>query len=406
MMTKPERKRILFVDDEEHVLAGLENLLRRQRREWDMAFALGGEAALRELRRQPFDVVVSDMRMPGMDGADLLKRVQVEYPGTARLVLSGHADRDAVMRALPVAHQFLSKPCDADVLRAAIERTCALQTLLHNGTLRAVVGTLDKLPSVSESYLALMRTCIDPDGQPEAVAAIVERDPAMSAKVLQLVNSGCFGFGERIASVHRAVLYLGLELIHTLAASAQVFAPVTMAPQSGFSLDALQDHSVLTARLAKRLVQDPQRADEAFAAAILHDIGKIVLAVGMPDALAQILELARQTGRGIHTVEQDVLGVTHAEIGGYLLGVWGVPFSIVESVAYHHRLAVTSEAGRDVAVAVHVANALVHTMGPASTGRLDTDLLDLHFLNATGLSGDLPKWREIAARELRLYQAA
>lgn len=110
------RKRVLFVDDEQEVLEGLRNLLRRNRHEWDMVFALGGYEALAELSRGTVDVVVTDMRMPGMDGAQLLAQVKTVSPSTARLVLSGHAEKEAILRALPVAHQFLSKPCGGGTL--------------------------------------------------------------------------------------------------------------------------------------------------------------------------------------------------------------------------------------------------------------------------------------------------
>jgi DNA-binding NarL/FixJ family response regulator len=116
------RRRILFVDDEPQVLDGLRDLLWRQRRLWDVDFAAGGDAALLALSRQPFDVVVADLRMPGMDGATLLERVQQDHPGVARIILSGEAERATMLRALRVADHFLGKPCDLSVLMAAIEK--------------------------------------------------------------------------------------------------------------------------------------------------------------------------------------------------------------------------------------------------------------------------------------------
>src|SRR5690606_34045961 len=125
-------RRILFVDDEPHVLDGLRDLLHKRLREWEMSFALGGQEALTLLETRPFDVVISDMRMPGIDGVTLLRLVKERYPAIARIVLSGQAERDAVVNALPVAHQFLSKPCDVEVLYAVVERACGLQGLLQD----------------------------------------------------------------------------------------------------------------------------------------------------------------------------------------------------------------------------------------------------------------------------------
>jgi HD-like signal output (HDOD) protein/CheY-like chemotaxis protein len=400
------RKRILFVDDEQNVLHGLQDILRRHRRQWDMVFALGGEAALAELERAPFDVVVSDMRMPGMDGATLLRRVQQEYPNVARLVLSGHAEREAVVRALPVAHQFLSKPCDAQVLRDVIERTCTLQTLLHDDTVRTIVGRLDRLPSVPRSYLELTSAITGTDGTLAKVGTIVEKDPAMSAKVLQLVNSAFFGNGQHITSVNRAVVYLGIELIQGLALSAEVFATLQGLPiDTSFSLDRLQEHSVITARLARRLVSDPKKADEAFAAAIVHDIGKIVLALSFGAHYGEVLRIADERRVAGQRMEKELLGVTHAEVGAYLLGMWGLPYSIVEAVAYHHTPRLATGAP-EVVAAVHVADMLIDTMLEGDTGPGESDLLDGVFLEEKGLAPMLPHWRTVATRELELYARA
>ena len=169
-------KRILFVDDEQSVLSGLRNALRKQRSHWNMAFALGGQAALAELAKEPTDVIVSDMRMPGMDGASLLERVRDEYPGVARIVLSGHAEPEALMRATRVAHQFLSKPCDPETLRVVVERTCNVQLLLNDQKIRGVIGKLDKLPSAPRTYFELTQAVAQSGASNQEIAAIVERE--------------------------------------------------------------------------------------------------------------------------------------------------------------------------------------------------------------------------------------
>jgi DNA-binding NtrC family response regulator len=113
-----ELKRILFVDDDTALLAGLKNVLHRDRKRWDMVFACSGEAALEEIRRQPFDVVVSDMRMPQLDGHALFRLLRTEAPATARIMLSG-SDCEAAVGDID---ELLAKPCSASVLRSAIER--------------------------------------------------------------------------------------------------------------------------------------------------------------------------------------------------------------------------------------------------------------------------------------------
>jgi HD-like signal output (HDOD) protein len=388
------------VDDEVAVLDALQNLLRKERKRWDMAFAVGAQEALRELERAPVDVIVSDMRMPGMDGAELLARVRDDYPRTARLVLSGHAEREAVLRVLPVAHQYLSKPCDVDLLRAAIERTCELQSLLSNDTIRQLVGRLEKLPSVPTTYFALNKVTANPGATTEDIARIVEADPAMSVKVLQLVNSAYFGLARRIASISEAVSYLGVELLKGLALSAQIFSVAERGPRQ-FSIEQLQEESLKAARLARRFFTDRERAEEAFTAAIVHDIGTLVIALGLPKEYELIADLVVATGRPRHEIEKEQIGAHHGEIGGYLLGVWGLPFSIVETAALHHTPSLASEGTTDILGAVHIADTLLKASRNNSIAHPERFGLDLAFVAREGLTSELPNLIKLAERELR-----
>jgi HD-like signal output (HDOD) protein len=384
--------RILFVDDEQAILDGLRDLLRKERRRWDMAFALGGQEALEALARQPFDVVVSDIRMPGIDGAQLLTQIKAKYPCVARIVLTGHADRDAVLRALPVAHQFLTKPCDAGALRVAIERTQALHALLASGEIRDIVGRLTTLPSVPQTYLALTDAARDSRKGLSDMTAIVQRDPSMSTKVLQLVNSAYFGNTQPIASIQQAVMYLGIELLKGLALTGNVFGTMGKLAIEGFSLEALQTRSLRTACLAKRFVEDPRKAEEAFTAALVADVGQIIIAMGLRKGYQDVLRQARDTGRPLHQVELETLGITHAEVGAYLLGVWNLPFPIIEGVAYHHRPNALGDGPCEMLAALHAADALVDP--PA--GSVEPEL-DHAFFERAALTERLVDWRRIAA---------
>ena len=391
-----------FVDDERSILQGLQDLLRRQRKDWDMAFALGSQAALDELARAPFDVVVSDMRMPGMDGAELLARVKSQYPSVARIVLSGHADRDAIVRALPVAHQYLSKPCSAEMLRSTIERVWNLHALLADPITRELVGKMDKIPSPPAIYWELTRAAANPDVGLADLGKIVEKDPAMSAKVLQLVNSSYFGTAQTVTSVPRAVTLPWPRAAQGCWPSRRhVFGAVKMPPIEGFSLDEMQNDSLLVAQLARRFLNNSKKADDVFGASIVHDVGRIVLAVGLPERYQQVIRAAADTHRAVHLVEAEELGVTHAEVGAYLLGIWGLPLNLVETAAFHHVPSHFSEGPLEVLAAFHAADALVdaerHTLVDAA--------LDVAFLERAGMLGELPRWRALAADVLRTGNA-
>ena len=393
-------RRILFVDDEQAVLDGLQNILRKRRKEWHMVFALGGAAALAEMERAPFDVIVSDMRMPGMDGATLLTHVRDRFPAVARIVLSGHSERDATMRALPLVHQFLHKPCDSELLKAVVERTFHLQRMLQNDTMRAVIGKLDKLPSPPGTYLELTQTMADATAGLRDVSDIVERDPAMSAKTLQLVNSAYFGLSRPATTIHQAVAYLGMEMMRSLSLGAHVFATAEGTALAASELARIQQSSFATAMMARRFCGSGQRADDAFTAGVVHDVGRIVIALGMPETYREIEQSTRETGRLRHVVEQELLGVSHAEIGAYLLGVWGIPITVVETVAFHHMPSAAAHAGAvDVLAALHVANALVDKLIGGAPAPL-AEAIDMGFLETSGLIGELPRWQTLAEEHL------
>ncbi|MBL9038234.1 MAG: HDOD domain-containing protein [Archangium sp.] len=393
------RPRILFVDDDRGVLDGLQNILRKHRHQWDMVFVLGGEAALDELQRASFDVVVSDMRMPGIDGPAVLRKVKDAHPGAARIVLSGNADPEAVARALPVTHQFMSKPCDAAVLRDLIDRTCRLSQLLRGEAIRRVVGRLDTLPSAPAAYWELTQAVANPDTSIDDLARIVQRDPAMSVKVLQLVNSAYFGLARRMTSIQEAVAYLGVELLKSLALTVHVFERMEQKhlDLEGFSVSVMQERALLTARVAKRVVTDAKCADEAFTAGLVHDIGKMIMAVGLPEQFIESIRVARATGQPLHVVEKELVGASHAEVGAYLLGVWGLPFSIVEAVANHHEPQAIQQGSRAVLTALHVADVLVAAVcaGDDAPERG----LDAVFLEQVGGLGKVARWVAIAREE-------
>ena len=210
---------VLFVDDGQAILDGLRNSLRKERKRWEMTFALGGQQALEAMKQSPADVVITDMRMPGMDGAELLRQIQRDFPAAARIVLSGQAERESIMRALPVTHQFLHKPCDGETLRAVIEQTHNLHKLMQNPALTALVGKLERIPAVPTTYTELSRLAQDPKADSASFAKVIEMDAAVCAKVLQLVNSAYFGLGQKIVSIRPAVTYLGVEIIKSLVLS-------------------------------------------------------------------------------------------------------------------------------------------------------------------------------------------
>jgi HD-like signal output (HDOD) protein len=386
-------RRVLFVDDEPYALQGLQALARRHRSRWQSEFALGGQRAIELLASQPFDVIVTDMSMPRMDGAALLHHVHRSHPQIVRIVLSGYAEVESALRAIPVAHQFLSKPCDAQELERVIERACRLQALLSDDAVRRAVGQIRTLPSLPQVYAKLMGLLSNPGTGIAEVAALIERDMAISARVLQIVNSAFFGLPQRVSSVRSALSYLGINLIKSLVLLSELFVdkPGQRLPPS-ISLARLQRHAFLTGTIARRLMPNKKRSDDAYMAGMLHDIGKLILASELPDYFARVASEALSTGEPEHLVEQRLFGVTHADVGGYLLGIWGLPYVVVEAVANHHAPERVPSTELDLVACTHLANVLADERDRRdSAGPLPCD-----YLVARGIPVETDRWRALA----------
>jgi HD-like signal output (HDOD) protein len=268
--------------------------------------------------------------------------------------------------------------------------------LLADPSVRELVGKIDMIPSPTATHSELMQAAARADVSLADLGRIVEKDPAMSAKVLQLVNSSYFGIAHKVASVPKAVSYLGLELLKVLAISTHVFGSTAMPTIDGFSLEEMRNESLRVAQLAGRFLNHGQKADDVFGAAIVHDVGRIVLALGLPERYANVVRVATESRRAAHVVELEMLGVTHAEVGAYLLGIWGLPLQLVDIAAFHHTPSRIPEGDLDTFAAFHVADALVEAAGRD----LAAESLDLGFLERAGVMGELPRWRAIAAEPL------
>jgi putative nucleotidyltransferase with HDIG domain len=355
------KKRILFVDDEAMVLEGLRRLLRSMRGEWEMEFVESGEAALCLLEQKQFDVIVSDMRMPRMNGAELLAEVMRRHPATVRLILSGYADKELILKCVGSTHQYLAKPCDAECLKASISRASNLEGSLCGKRLKSLVCQMNHLPSIPALYMEVVQKASRADTSSEEIGGVVGKDIGMTAQVLKLTNSAFFGLSRHLASAEEAVTYLGIDTIKSLVLSIHAFSQFENVGTGALNVESLWTHSMQVASAAKRIfkmeLQDVKAAEEAFTAGLLHDIGKVVLAVNLPSEYAEAVSLA-QAGSDPLMAEEKVFGANHADVGAFLIGLWGLPVPVVEAVALHHAPSRTTQRNFSPLTAVHVANVL------------------------------------------------
>ena len=393
-----DKKQILFVDDEPQVLGGLKRSLHSMRDEWDIHTASSGAEALELLKTKPVNLVVSDLRMPGMDGVELLKTIQHLHPEMIRFVLSGYADRFMILRCAGPAHQFLVKPCEIDPLVKSIRRAFALRDLVQSHSVQQFIANATELPALTSLYVALMDALQSRDSSMAQIASIIDSDSVLSAKLLHLVNSTFFGY---IQSIAQAVSYLGAEAMSAIALTAALFAPYLNGENDEFGIQINYDHSISVGATAGRWIakalQNRKLSEETTMAGMTHDIGKLVIVRNNPDDWRKALQFASEKNLPMHVAEREILGITHAEIGAYLLNRWGVADNIVEAVAYHHHPANSLSREPNSLFAVHVANALCHKWH--DPGKNWRKLLDPTYLAAVDPAWNIDQFEADAGKK-------
>jgi HD-like signal output (HDOD) protein len=363
--------RIVVLDADPPATRPLTKALVTDADHWSVVFVDKPEEALSELSASPADVLIADLSHRTVERQKLLADAKRRFPGVVRIAFIDRDQPDTGIDLLSIAHQAPPRPTRPEDVRELFARTCFLKTLMANQRLQEAVGDISALPAVppiySELTLALSKQAVDM----KEVARIVGRDPAVTAKILQVVNSALMGLSRRISNVDEAVVYVGTNMIRHLVLLQEVFAAVEKRVDLGdLDLTALQQHSFLSASIASRLIPERSMANEAFTAALLHDIGELIFALKFPGKTKSIRATALEEGVGPHVVEHQQVGVTHAQLGAYLLGLWGLPFSVVQAVAFHHEPRKAGRGRFGVVGAVHVAEHLADEVGPFAAGRL------------------------------------
>ncbi len=423
-------RKILFVDNDVNVREKLKKQLFSMRVVWDMVFVESGEEALELLESTSYDVVVSDMHMQRMNGVELFDIVMKEYPGIVRIMHSGNSDRKMAENSVRCTHQFLLKPCEPEIIKYTIERTCKLQDLTKNESLNQIITRIKNLPSLPELYNRITQEIQSHDHSLEKVGSLISQDISLSAKILQLVNSAYYSLPQKIVDPKHATIYLGSEIVKAVVLSNHIFTSFTdEAKTLGFNITQMWNHSmnvgIVSGEIARAEHAEKDEVEEAIIAGVLHDIGKLVM-LKVPEIYKEILSFVEYTGSDLVDAEYAVMKISHAELGAYLLGLWGIPDSVVEIVAFHHEPSSLIEnilatmhnhklntrgkttptggvlksksikkfiKGLTGLAAVHTANALI-TRNNGSNGITTFPDIDMLYLKTVNLDDRMPTWIE------------
>jgi len=391
-------KRILFVDDDPNVLSGLRRMLHGMRGTWKMEFVTKASDALKVMETIAYDVVISDLRMPDMDGVQFLQTVRDKHPEVIRFMLSGYMDKDLRTKAAQCVHQFVSKPCQAEQLRTLVTRALALYEHLRGCEITHVLSRIESLPVMPEVYQEVIDMFHRPSCSLRQIGQTVAKDIGMSSKILQVVNRAFYGQETKIIDPVHAVSYLGQKAAEALIITSGVFGMLPTSMIRQFSVMALQEHCIRVGTLAREIAKveglDEQDQDTATMAGILHDAGKMVLILYFADELLASIEKSRRERIPLFHVEKEQWAITHAELGGHLLDLWDMPNNIVEAVTFHHEPSRCVHKEVSFVTAVHAADVIDRELC-CDVGGGVSDSFDMAYLHELGLSDHVETWRRL-----------
>lgn len=381
---------LLFVDDEPLMRDLYASLADELGRDFQVTTVPCGTEALKFLQDRSVDIVFSDLDMPEMHGSDFLTTVERLYPETIRVVISGRADQLAVARCLMYGHRYFQKPLKTKQLVSLVSRITRLRTIIRSEKVKGIVGRSTLIPSPPETYLRLTELLQNTQVPIEDIAQVVRSDPGLTAKLLQVVNSASFGYGH-LATVEDALQMAGVEIVRALMLGLQArsFAQKHLKSRQLFS--DLWAHSIDTATRCREVARieglDSAAQATCFTVGLLHDIGKLILAAHNEKEYSALVASALREKVPIYKKELEVYQATHADIGAYLLGVWGLPDEIIHAVERHHNATREIETKFTPLLCVHVVQNLL----PFS-GRIPD--LDKDFLAQRGFSARLNSWQD------------
>ena len=356
---KKSTHKILFVDDDPLIIRGLARSVDQYDDFWDIDFVLSGEEALQIMETTQYDAIVTDLLMPKMNGLALLEAVQKKFPVVLRFVLSGNASDVNSVKAAFFVHQVFPKPCPIDQLFNRVEDACKLKDKLNNQNLTRLVTSIHSLPSRPKLFNKLIEEVYSDEPNLKVISEIISNEPSMSAKALQLVNSAFFGLANKVTDINQAVRLLGINTITALVYSSQIFSEFEKSEYLPASIRNIWDHSIYVSQFARQFADEfglsKQQQENAQVSGLLHDIGKL-LGLKIPMYYEEFI-----SAQGNLSVEDEykLFGTSHAELGAYLLGIWGLPIPIVENVMLYHNPQNKLSNDCSSLTALHLANGLL-----------------------------------------------
>lgn len=352
-------KRIAFVDDEEQILRALKRLFFQA--DYECVFFSRGLHLLDYLEDHKIDILVTDIRMPEMDGIALMQAVKRKQPQAIRIALSGYTDSRQILAALDsgLARLYIYKPWDNDELLSQIDNLMGLVHRLQQPSLMETINGLGSLPTIPEIYQRVT-ALIEAEASAQEVARVVESDPAIAGKLLRIANTAYYGL--HTGSVQQAIVMLGMSNVRQIILTNAVFERADKIPYG----KALWHHAALVNQGVAFLHQQTQGKKlptHDGAAGLMHTLGIIFMATLNTKQYGLMIEsldlnIALGNQQALAPLEREYFGAEHSEISSFLLNWWELPFDIVEAAYYYRHPQEDVIVNKDLVAMVHLVSHL------------------------------------------------
>ncbi len=397
-------QRILLVECQTASNNDMEQIHKQLAGDWDSKVVFSGKEALEEADKATFNIVICRMQLSDISGTDLLKSICSKNTATLRyMMIDNEVDRSTLHESWSVVHQFISSPCKPESVVSIVNDSIKLHNFLSNKKLCdriAAVGTLPSLPEIHEKLVDELK---DENTSIQKIADLVGQDIGITAKVLATANSAFFGLRSRVENITQAINTLGIDTVEGIVFAAGVFGQFENPNFPGFSLESIYNRGVAVGTKARMIAHafglNNMLTNDALLSGTLHAVGQLVMLTSFKDEFSEALELANKESIPFHEAQMKVLGVTDAAIGAYLLSLWGLRDTVVEAVAWHYK---PSEAAAPIIsplTAVHLAYA-TDLDGCNNIKKNETSAVDINYLDALGISGQLESIRSLCTSAL------
>lgn len=395
-----QKIRVLFVEGNEALRLALPALLHERSSRWEAAAVATAAEALPALASRPHEAIIANVQLPDGNGVELLNKVGQQFPGVARVLRCGPEDKSLLRGFVGLPPLRVTKERKAAELETALACALLVNGWTQDESLKKLLPRMQKLPTMPDLYTQVMAKLTSPNSSLDDVGKLISRDPALTARMLQMVNSPAMGLASPVAGAVEAVLHLGVERVRAMILIANASLQFDADQCKGFSQASLWQHSIATATLAHAITleetHDAALAGQAFSAGILHDVGKLLFAANLTEEYGRTISTATQQQLTAWEAERLAFGASHAELGACLLGTWGLPLGVLRAIAWHHTPGQSDDGAFSILTAVHAANALAHGGQDKSADTADSLRVDRNYLKRLGLTERWTRWRTIA----------